>query len=86
MIATISKAKQTATKSYKFCKALSAIEELTHEELITLKKELEKKASKKRMLLQSNQSDEHSFFLFGKWPDFENAETLRKKAWKRNFI
>jgi hypothetical protein len=23
-----------------------------------------------------------TFFLFGKYPDFEDADTLRQKAWK----
>ena len=82
----ISKPKQTAIKSYKFCQALTAIQELTHEEIISLKKELGKKTSRKRVLLQSDKSNNNSFFLFGKWPDFEDADTLREKAWKRNFI
>jgi len=82
----ISNTNPTVTKSYKFCQALTAIQELTQEELVFLKKELEKKALKERFLFQSNKSDDHSFFLFGKWPDFEDADTLRKKTWKRNFI
>jgi hypothetical protein len=86
MIAT-SKSKQTATRSYNFCQALTAIQELTQEELISLKKELGKKSSGKRILFKSNRrTDDHSFFLFGKWPDFEDAVTLREKAWKRNSI
>ena len=82
----ISNIKPPATKSYKFCQALTAIQALTQEELLFLKEELGKKTSKESILFQSNKPDNHSFFLFGKWPDFEDAGALREKAWKRNFI
>jgi hypothetical protein len=47
--------------------------------------------NKKNMITISNTKQiatksYNSFFLFGKWPDFEDADTLRGKAWKRNFI
>ena len=85
MIAT-SKSKQMTARSYNFCRALTAIQDLTEDELISLKTELKKKALGKRILFKSNRTDDNSFFLFGKWTDFEDADTLRDKAWKRNSI
>ena len=85
MIAT----KQTTAKSFMFSEILDVIQELTHDEIIFLKRELNKTTSKKRngySLEQSDKLDEQSFFLFGRWPDFEDADTLREKAWKRNSI
>jgi len=75
-----------ATKSYNVSQALAAIQELTQDELVFFIKILGEKASGKRVSLQPNKPDEHDFFLFGKWPDFEDADTLRAKAWKRRFI
>jgi len=72
-----------------FSELLDVIQELTHDEVIFLKRELNKTTSKKRngySLEQSDKLDEQSFFLFGRWPDFEDADTLREKVWKRNFI
>ena len=85
MIAT-GKTKHTATQSYRYCQALTAIQELTKEEIISLQRELKNNSSEKKNSLQNNKSDDQSFFLFGKWPDFEDAKTLREKTWKRNFI
>ena len=77
---------ETVTQSYRYCRALTAIRELTREEIISLKKELKNNTFEKSNLFQMNRPDDQSFFLFGKWPDFEDAETLREKTWKRNFI
>ena len=82
-------AKQMTTKSFMFSELLGAIQDLTHDEVIFLKRELNKTTSKKRNGFQEEKSDntnDESFFLFGKWPDFEDAGTLRDKAWKRNSI
>ena len=56
--------KQITTKSYNFCQALTAIQALTQEELIFLKKELEKQASKeKKCCNQKNRTTILFFFL-----------------------
>jgi len=85
MIAT----KPMTTKSFMFSELLGAIQDLTYDEVIFLKRELNKTTSKKRNgtpFEKSDKPDNESFFLFGKWPDFEDAGTLRAKAWKRNSI
>jgi hypothetical protein len=48
-----------------------------------------KEKTRKKRLNQSKRSEnmeEQFFFLFGKYPDFEDAETLRTKTWKRSSI
>jgi hypothetical protein len=48
-----------------------------------------KEEPKKKRLTQSEKSEnkeEQFFFLFGKYKDFEDAETLRAKTWKRSSI
>ena len=82
----MSPSKQMTAKSFMYCQALAAIQQLTQEELLFIKMELEQKTFEKSILLQSNKLDNSSFFLFGKWPDFEDADTLRKNTWKRNYI
>jgi hypothetical protein len=48
-----------------------------------------KEKEPKKRLNQSEKtgnSEEQFFSLFGKYPDFEDADTLRAKTWKRSSI
>jgi hypothetical protein len=74
--------------SFRMYKALAAIRELSQDELMTLQKEVFRKPTRKiASVIQPKPEDTNTtFFLFGKYPDFEDATTLRQKAWKRNCI
>jgi hypothetical protein len=51
---------------------------------IVPKEEVKKKKSSQSKIIENK--EEQFFFLFGKYPDFEDAKTLRAKTWKRSSI
>jgi hypothetical protein len=83
----------TATKqkqSFLFNQTLSAIQDMSLDELMTVQRMLFREVAKKNATAVSIQpspkNNNQTFFLFGKWTDFEDAHSLRQRVWKRNSI
>jgi hypothetical protein len=85
-MATITKHKQV----FSFNQALSGIQQMSLDELTTLQRALFREVAQKSAVsatTKSNLKNENkTFFLFGKWTDFEDAYSLRQRVWKRNSI